>query len=147
MKIGRLVFGLCLAMGVVAIAQHALTNESIERVARARFGDDVVASLMQNLGPLAAGLCLALSAVAVAQETFTKKSTHARFGDEVVVSLMQNHQFELPANTLIEGNREGITQVLDGGCIDASRQLPPDGRLPWNRGPLLCHPGGAQPKA
>ena len=53
MKIGRLVVGLCLTFSAAAIALHALTNESIEQMALARLGDDVVVSLTQNLGPLA----------------------------------------------------------------------------------------------
>jgi hypothetical protein len=73
MKIGRLVVGLCLALGAAAIAQQALTNESIEMMARARFGDEVIVSFVQNFGSLVAGMCLALSAVAVACEASTRR--------------------------------------------------------------------------
>jgi hypothetical protein len=94
MKVGPLVVSLCLALSAVAIAQQALANESIEKMARARLGDDVVVSFVQNLGPLVAGLCLALSAVAVAHEASTnessKKMAPARSGDDGIVSSIQN---------------------------------------------------------
>jgi hypothetical protein len=126
MKIGRLVVGLCLALSAVIIAQHALANESIEKMARARLGDDVIISFIQNLGPLVAGLCLALSAVAVARETMTNKSientAHARLGDDVIVSSTQNQagQYDVRPVTLIDFRSERVAKLLDKGSIDAS---------------------------
>ena len=126
MKIGRLVVGLCLALGVVVIAQQALTNESIEMMARARLGDDVIVSFIQNLGPLVAGLCLALSAVAVAHEASTNKSTErvarTRLSDDVIVSPIQNRagRYDMTPDTLINLKRKGVSEFLHEGSLDAS---------------------------
>jgi hypothetical protein len=108
MKFGRLAVVLCLALSAVIIAQQALANESIERMARARLGDDVIVSFMQNLGPLVAVLCLALSAVLVTREALTNKSiekmAHARSGDDVTVSSIQDRvgQSDVMPVTLID---------------------------------------------
>jgi hypothetical protein len=108
MKIGRLAVGLFLALGVVAIAQQVLTNESIEMMARARLGDDVTVSLIQNLGPLVAVLCLALSAAAVVREALTnesnKKMARVRSGARVTASSTQNRggQYDGTRNNLVD---------------------------------------------
>jgi predicted aspartyl protease len=50
MKTRILVFGLCFALSTAAIAQVTLTNDSIEKMAHARLGDDVIVSLIKNQG-------------------------------------------------------------------------------------------------
>ncbi|HEY4051781.1 MAG TPA: hypothetical protein VGM27_33425 [Acidobacteriaceae bacterium] len=48
MKTCSFVGGLCLALSSAVFAQVTLTNDSIEKMARARLGDDVIVSLIQN---------------------------------------------------------------------------------------------------
>lgn len=48
MKIGLWVGVLCLGVNTVALAQETLTNESIEKMAKAGLGDDVIVSMIQN---------------------------------------------------------------------------------------------------
>jgi len=50
MKIGAFVGSVCLALCASAIAQEALTNDSIEKMAKARLGDDVIVSVIQSQG-------------------------------------------------------------------------------------------------
>ena len=50
MKIGAFVGSVCLALSALAIAQEALTNDSIEKMAKARLGDDVIVSVIQSQG-------------------------------------------------------------------------------------------------
>jgi hypothetical protein len=50
MKIGAFVGSVCLASSALAIAQEALTNDSIEKMAKARLGDDVIVSVIQSQG-------------------------------------------------------------------------------------------------
>ena len=40
--------GLCLALSTAAFAQQVLTNESVEKMAKARLGDDVIVSMIQS---------------------------------------------------------------------------------------------------
>jgi hypothetical protein len=40
--------GLCLALCAAAFAQQVLTNESVEKMAKARLGDDVIVSMIQS---------------------------------------------------------------------------------------------------
>ncbi len=48
MKIGSLVAGICFVLSAVAIAQEALTNDSIEKMSQARLGDDVIVAMIQS---------------------------------------------------------------------------------------------------
>jgi hypothetical protein len=48
MKIGSLFGWVCLALSASAIAQETLTNDSIEKMAMARLGDDVIVAMIQN---------------------------------------------------------------------------------------------------
>jgi hypothetical protein len=48
MKISSLAAAVCLVLSTAAVAQEALTNDSIEKMSRARLGDDVIVSLIQN---------------------------------------------------------------------------------------------------
>lgn len=48
MKIGAFVGSVCLALSASAIAQEALTNDSIEKMATARLGDDVIVTMIQS---------------------------------------------------------------------------------------------------
>jgi len=40
--------GICLALSTAAFAQQVLTNESVEKMAKARLGDDVIVSMIQS---------------------------------------------------------------------------------------------------
>lgn len=48
MKIYAFVGGICLAAGIVTLAQDALTNDSIEKMAKAGLGDDVIVAMIQS---------------------------------------------------------------------------------------------------
>jgi hypothetical protein len=48
MKIRCFAGGLCLVLSAAAFAQEVLTNESIEKMARARLGDDVIVSMIKS---------------------------------------------------------------------------------------------------
>jgi hypothetical protein len=41
-------YGICLALSTAAFAQQVLTNESVEKMAKARLGDDVIISMIQS---------------------------------------------------------------------------------------------------
>ena len=48
MKSCSFVCGVCLALSIGLFAQETLSNASIEKMARARLGDDVIVSMIQN---------------------------------------------------------------------------------------------------